>query len=68
MLTQVVPLRLLVIGFILLLGSWLVLFLTVVKVVAPGFLLSLMAYAASVAGLVIGLFGAIQYLRHARDE
>ena len=68
MLTHVVPLKLIVIGFILLLGSWLVLFLTVVKAVAPGFLLSLIAYAASVAGLVIGLFGAIQCLRHARDE
>ncbi len=68
MLTQAVPIRLMVVGFALLLGSWLVLLLTVVKLIAPSFLLSLIAYAASVAGLVIGFFGTIQYVRHWRGE
>jgi hypothetical protein len=68
MLTQAVPIRLMVIGFVLLVGSWLVLLLTVIKFIEPSFLLSLIAYAASVAGLVIGLFGIVQYARHARGQ
>ncbi len=68
MLTEVVPPRLIVIGFTLLLGSWLVLLLTVIKLIPPSFLLSLVAYGASVAGLVIGLLGTVQYVRHARDN
>ncbi len=68
MLTQAIPVRLMVIGFALLLGSWLVLLLTVIKLIAPSFLLSLIAYAASVAGLVIGLFDTVQYVRQTRGE
>ncbi len=68
MLTQIVPLRLMVIGFGLLLGSWLVLLLTVIKLIAPSYLLILIAYATSVAGLVIGLFGTVQYVHQARGE
>ncbi len=68
MLTQVVPLRLMVIGFALLLVSWLVLLLTVIKLIAPSLPLILIAYATSVAGLVIGLFGTVQFVRHARGE
>ncbi len=58
--------RLMVVGFGLLLAGWLVLLLMVVGRIAPGFLLSFGAYATSVAGLVIGLFGAAAYARHSR--
>ncbi len=63
-----VPQRLMVIGFTLLLGSWLVLLLTVIHLIPPSLLLSLGAYGTSVVGLVIGLLGTVQYVRHARDK
>lgn len=66
--TQVVPVRLMAIGLTLLVGSWLVLLLTVSRLIASSFALSLTAYGASVVGLVIGLFGAVQYVRNARDR
>lgn len=65
MLADVTPLKLMVLGFMLLLASWFVLFFMVVRLIPPSFLLSLGAYAASLGGLVIGIFGAIQ---HARQE
>ncbi len=67
MLTQAVPVRLMVIEFALLLGSWLVLLLTVIRLIAPSFLLSLTYYAASVAG-GIGLFGTVKNVRDARGD
>ncbi len=57
-----------VIGFTLLLGSWLALLLTVIHLIPPSLLLSLVAYGTSVAGLIIGLLGTVQYVRHARDN
>lgn len=66
--TQVIHLKLIILGFALLLGSWSVLLLTVIKLIAPSFLLSLLAYGTSVAGLVIGLVGTIQYVRQTRGE
>jgi len=55
--------KLMAVGFALLVASWLVLLLMVIGVIAPSLLLSMGAYAASVAGLVIGLFGVVQYVR-----
>lgn len=66
MLAPAIPLRLMVIGLVLLLASWLVLLMMVIKLIAPSMPLSLIAYAASVGGLAIGVFGAIQYARHER--
>jgi membrane associated rhomboid family serine protease len=60
---EVSPVRLMVAGFVLLLGSWLVILLMVIGEITPSLLLSLGAYAASVAGLAIGLFGVAQYAR-----
>ena len=57
-------LRLAVVGLVLLMLSWLVLLLMVIGRVAAGFLLAFGAFAASVVGLGIGLFGALQ---HGRD-
>jgi hypothetical protein len=50
-------------GFTLLLAAWLVLLLMVIRRIEPSLVLSIGAYAASLAGLVVGLFGAVQYVR-----
>ncbi len=52
--------RLMVVGFILLLVSWLVLLLMTIGRLAPSFPLSLGAYTVSVAGLATGLYGLVQ--------
>jgi hypothetical protein len=52
-----------VVGFVLLFGSWLVILLMVIGLITASLLLSLGAYAVSVAGLTIGLFGVAQYVR-----
>ncbi len=57
------PFRLMAVGGGLLLAAWIVLLLMVIRRLEPNLLLSVGAYAASVAGLVIGLFGAGQYVR-----
>jgi hypothetical protein len=49
-----------VVGFILLLVSWLVLLLMTIGRLAPSFPLSLGAYTVSVAGLATGLYGLVQ--------
>ena len=68
MLADVTPLKLIVLGFVLLLASWFVLFFMAVRLIPASFLLSLGAYAASLGGLVIGIFGAVQYARATRRE
>lgn len=60
---QVAPLRLVVVGVALLVGSWLVILLMVIGQIAPSLLLSLGAYASSVAGFIVGLLGIAQYAR-----
>jgi hypothetical protein len=57
------PFRLMAVGLVLLLAAWTVLLLMVIRMLEPSLLLSLGAYAASVTGLVIGLFGAGAYAR-----
>ncbi len=63
MLPGVAPSRLMALGFALLVASWLVILLMVIGRIASSLLLSLGAYAASVAGLAVGLFGVIQHVR-----
>jgi hypothetical protein len=50
-------------GMALLLAAWLVLMLMVIGQIERSLLLSVGAYAASLVGLVIGLFGAGLYVR-----
>lgn len=57
-----------VIGFALLLGSWLVLLLTVSRLIPSSLLLSLTAFGTSVVGLAVGLLGALQHVRNPRDR
>lgn len=58
--------RLMGLGLALLLGSWAVIFLMVLGVIGKSFPLSLGAYAVSLAGFGIGMFGAINYARGRR--
>lgn len=60
------PVHLITYGFLLLLLGFLLAFGMVVGVIEPGFLLSFLSYAASLAGLVVGLFGAFGYVRRSR--
>lgn len=52
------PLRLVGIGFCLLLTSWVAVFLMVLRVLSPDLLLALASYTVSVVGLGLGLVGA----------
>ncbi len=60
------PLRLMLYGFFLLLSGFLLAFAMVLKVIEAGFLLSFLSYGASLAGLIIGMYGAASYARSKR--
>ncbi len=53
--------RLIALGGAVLFTSWLILLLLTIRLLPPSLPLSLVAYAGSVAGLAIGLFGAVRY-------
>lgn len=55
------PRGLMFLGGGLLVCGWLLLFLIVVGVVAPGFALSFLAYGVSFIGFVLGLIGLLEY-------
>ncbi len=61
------PLRLILIGLVMLLGSWAVLFLNVLTVLPPSLGLSIGAYSASTAGLFVGVLGAAGYVRNRHE-
>lgn len=60
------PVHLILYGFFLLLAGFLLAFAMVIKVIEAGFLLSFLAYGASLAGLIIGSYGAASYARSKR--
>ena len=62
MLHEVKSLKLMAVGLALLVASWLVILFMVIRLIEPSLLLSLGAYAASVVGLTVGLFGVAQYV------
>lgn len=63
------PIKLFAVGFILVMVGFLVPLFMVIKVIEAGYLLSFLSYAASVAGLLLGLIGAISYRRlHKRER
>ena len=68
MLPEVTPLKLMALGFALLVASWLVILLMVIGQITPSLLLSMGAYGATVAGLTVGFFGVAQYVRRSRHE
>jgi hypothetical protein len=59
--------RLLALGFALLLLGFLTIFAMVIRLIDPGLLLSFLAYAASLIGLLLGLAGLTLYSRGGRD-
>jgi len=60
------PLHLILYGFFLLLFGFLLAFGMVIRVIEAGFLLSFLAYGASLSGLILGLLGAVGYVRRSR--
>jgi hypothetical protein len=50
--------RAILIGAGLLVAGWLALFLTVIGLVKPSFVVSFLAYGACMVGLALGVFGA----------
>jgi hypothetical protein len=57
--------RLIVLGGSVLLTSWFFLLLLTIRFLTPSLPLALLAYAGSVAGLAIGVFGAVRYAHRA---
>jgi hypothetical protein len=55
------PPGLMLLGFVMLLVSFLVIFGMVLRVIEAGFLLSFGAYAVSFLGLLVGLAGIVGY-------
>ena len=62
------PLRLILIGFVLVLLGAVLPFLMVIRVVETSFLLSFLSYGASVGGLFLGLIGAASYVGNVRSR
>lgn len=60
------PRRLILLGFLLVLSSFVVLFLMVMRVIEASFALSFLAYGASFGGLMLGIIGAA--LENIRDR
>jgi hypothetical protein len=61
------PIRLMVIGFFLLIFGFSVPFLMVIQVLEPGFLLVFLSYMASVGGLILGVIASALYIRERQD-
>lgn len=57
------PKRIIILGFFLVLFGFVVPFLMVLQIIQTGFLLSFLSYAASIAGLFLGIIGAASYIR-----
>ena len=57
------PLGMIAIGFVLVLLGVLLPLLMVLRIVPPGFALSFIAYAASFAGVLLGVIGSALYAR-----
>lgn len=55
-------------GGSLLVGSWLIVVLMFLRIIPLSFLLSFVVYAASVAGLFIGMLGIFEYVRVQRQR
>ena len=62
------PLKLIFIGFLLVLLGAVLPFLMVIRVLEASFLLTFLAYGASVGGLFVGLLGAASYVGNVRKR
>ncbi len=61
------PLGMIGLGFILVLLGFVIPLLMVIDVIQAGFLLAFLGYAASMAGLMLGLIGTALYARERRQ-
>jgi membrane associated rhomboid family serine protease len=57
------PRVVILIGFLLVLAGFVLPFLMVMRIIASSFLLNLISYGASMAGLIMGLMGAAMWTR-----
>lgn len=62
------PLKLIGFGLVLLLVGVILPFLMVIRLLEPNFLLSLLAYASSLIGLIMGFSGIAQFVRPRRGD
>jgi hypothetical protein len=63
---EVDPHKLVALGSALLVVSWMLLLLMVIGQIPRHLLLSVAAYAASVAGFAVGMFGVVLYVHRGR--
>jgi hypothetical protein len=57
------PVYLMILAFILLLVGWMLPFLMVIHVVPSTFFLNFFSYTISTIGLIVGVVGAVYYVR-----
>ena len=57
------PLKLIIIGFLLVLFGFIAPLLMVINVIEASFILSFLSHGASIIGLLLGLIGAAMYSR-----
>lgn len=65
---RVSPVKMIIIGFILVVVGVIVPLLMVLQLIEATFLLSFLSFAASVGGLFLGTIGAAYYMRDARKK
>jgi hypothetical protein len=57
------PRVIILVGFVLVLAGFVLPFLMVMRIIPPNMILSFFSYAASMAGVLLGLVGAAQWTR-----
>jgi hypothetical protein len=62
------PRIILIVGFVLVLFGFLAPFLMTIGLIGSSFWLNFLSYAASIAGLLLGLIGAALYTRMSRHK
>jgi hypothetical protein len=60
------PILLILVGFLLVLTGWVLPFLMVMHIIRSTFFLNFFAYAAGLAGLLMGMIGSAMYFRGRR--
>ncbi len=61
------PWQIILLGFFLVLFGFVSAFLMAIRVIQPSYALSFLSYAASVAGLFLGIIGAAMYTHSKMD-
>ena len=62
------PLKIIALGFVLVLLGFAVPLLMVLQVIEASFVLSFLSHAASVTGVILGLVGSASYVRLGRSK